>query len=74
MKKIIFLSAMLGLYSHVMEAQALTERVDDATIYKMGNRPTKGTKVLDFGLNLNDTNGDLFSKYNLFQKGESYKR
>ena len=60
---------MLGLYSHVMEAQALTERVDDATIYKMGNRPEKGTKVLNFGLNINDKDGSLFSKYNLFQKG-----
>ena len=69
MKKIILLSAMLGLYSHVMKAQALTERMDDATIYKMGNRPEKGTKVLNYGLNLNDTEGNLFSKYNLLQKG-----
>ena len=69
MKKIILLSALLGLYSHIVDAQALTERVDDATIYKMGNRPTQGTKVINFGLNLNDTQGDLFSKYNLFQKG-----
>lgn len=70
MKKIILFSAFIGLFSYASKAQTtLTERVDDVNVYKVGNRPSKGTKVLTFGLNLNDTDGNLFSKYNLFQKG-----
>jgi len=60
---------MLFLLNYLAKAQTLTERTNDVSVYKMGNRPSKGTKLLTFGLNLNDTEGNLFSKYNLFQKG-----
>jgi hypothetical protein len=69
MKKIILYAAILGILHTTVSAQTLTERVDDVSTYKIGNRPAKGTKVLTFGLNINDTDGNLFSKYNLFQKG-----
>jgi len=69
MKKITLAIALSLVYCSITQAQMLTERVDDVAIYKMGNRPVQGTKALTFGLNINDVDGKLFSKYNLFQKG-----
>jgi hypothetical protein len=69
MRKIFLITFLLGGFCLSSNAQQLTERVDDVAIYKIGNRPGKGTKVLTFGMGLNDTEGKLFSKYNLLQKG-----
>ncbi|HSZ26385.1 MAG TPA: hypothetical protein VK766_11715, partial [Cytophagaceae bacterium] len=68
-QKLLLIAPMLFLLNYLAKAQTLTERTNDVSVYKMGNRPSKGTKLLTFGLNLNDTEGNLFSKYNLFQKG-----
>ena len=69
MKKLFLITFLLGGFICTSNAQLLTERTDDVSVYKIGNRPSKGTKLLTFGLGINDTEGKLFSKHNLLQKG-----
>ncbi|MCU0431073.1 MAG: hypothetical protein MUF42_13995 [Cytophagaceae bacterium] len=46
----------------------MTERVNDTSVYRLGNRPLKGTKLLTMGLNLSGDNSG-FDNLNLIGKG-----
>lgn len=65
MKK-FFSLLILSLFSVAVLKAQITERENDNTIYKLGNRPEKGTKVLGVGFNLNDT---TFSNFKVGNQG-----
>ncbi|WP_045459935.1 hypothetical protein [Sporocytophaga myxococcoides] len=59
---VIFLLVLMASASFAQ----LSERLNDTSVYSIGTRPLKGTKVITFGFNMNQS---VFDNYNNLKQG-----